>query len=153
MGPRSAVSVSSVLSKKGLLKFLFSAHLRGQGPHSRRARQPRIRVGQQEQIQHIFADSGIVTLDGDAHELYGIGFAGVKGFAGGFGQHACRPGGRTPSSVTSSAFRPVLSGDAIVSLAIPRGYPVRQYRDVRLRPTGTLTREQAYWTAAIADNG
>jgi Icc-related predicted phosphoesterase len=27
-------------------------------------------------------------LDGDSHELYGVGFAGVKGFAGGFGRRA-----------------------------------------------------------------
>jgi Icc-related predicted phosphoesterase len=29
-----------------------------------------------------------VAADGDAHEVHGIGFAGVKGFAGGFGKHA-----------------------------------------------------------------
>jgi Icc-related predicted phosphoesterase len=33
------------------------------------------------------------VLDGDAHEVLGIGFAGVKGFAGGFGRRALGPWG------------------------------------------------------------
>jgi Icc-related predicted phosphoesterase len=40
------------------------------------------------EVTRILADAGIVVLDGDAHEIHGIGFAGVKGFAGGFGKHA-----------------------------------------------------------------
>jgi Icc-related predicted phosphoesterase len=32
-------------------------------------------------------------LDGDAHEIDGVGFAGVKGFAGGFGERALGPWG------------------------------------------------------------
>ena len=31
-------------------------------------------------------DAGIVVLDGESHEVSGVGFAGVKGFAGGFGR-------------------------------------------------------------------
>jgi Icc-related predicted phosphoesterase len=34
-----------------------------------------------------------VTLDGDTTEIHGIGFAGVKGFAGGFGRRALGPWG------------------------------------------------------------
>jgi Icc-related predicted phosphoesterase len=34
-----------------------------------------------------------VTLDGDSTEVLGIGFAGVKGFAGGFGRRALGPWG------------------------------------------------------------
>lgn len=30
-------------------------------------------------------EAGVVVLDGDAYELHGVGFAGVKGFCGGFG--------------------------------------------------------------------
>ena len=32
-------------------------------------------------------------LDGEAVELHGVGFAGVKGFAGGFGRHTLGPWG------------------------------------------------------------
>jgi Icc-related predicted phosphoesterase len=33
------------------------------------------------------------VLDGDAREIAGVGFVGVKGFAGGFGSHALGPWG------------------------------------------------------------
>jgi hypothetical protein len=33
------------------------------------------------------------VLNGDAYEVEGIGFAGVKGFAGGFGSKALGPWG------------------------------------------------------------
>jgi Icc-related predicted phosphoesterase len=49
--------------------------------------------GQQEDIRSILKDAGIVTLDGDTTEIHGIGFAGVKGFAGGFGRRALGPWG------------------------------------------------------------
>jgi len=48
---------------------------------------------QQVEIVKILKDAGIVTLDGETTEIYGIGFAGVKGFAGGFGRRALGPWG------------------------------------------------------------
>jgi Icc-related predicted phosphoesterase len=41
--------------------------------------------GHSEELCRILADAGAQVLDGDAVEVHGIGFAGVKGFAGGFG--------------------------------------------------------------------
>lgn len=38
-------------------------------------------------------DAGVKVLDGEAHEIEGVGFAGVKGFAGGFGRRALAPWG------------------------------------------------------------
>jgi Icc-related predicted phosphoesterase len=49
--------------------------------------------GHQEEIRSILKDAGIVTLDGDTTEIHGVGFAGVKGFAGGFGRRALGPWG------------------------------------------------------------
>ncbi len=49
--------------------------------------------GQQEEIKTILNDAGIFVLDGDTTEIHGIGFAGVKGFAGGFGRRALGPWG------------------------------------------------------------
>ncbi len=49
--------------------------------------------GQHEEIRRILLDAGVVTLDGDTTEIHGIGFAGVKGFAGGFGRRALGPWG------------------------------------------------------------
>src|SRR5579871_1486162 len=42
--------------------------------------------GKQEEVRKILVDAGVRMLDGDACEIKGVGFAGVKGFAGGFGR-------------------------------------------------------------------
>lgn len=42
--------------------------------------------GRQEELRQILCAAGIHLLDGDTIELQGIGFAGTKGFAGGFGR-------------------------------------------------------------------
>jgi Icc-related predicted phosphoesterase len=44
--------------------------------------------GRSDELMTIFRDAGITMLDGDAVEVRGIGFAGTKGFCGGFGRHA-----------------------------------------------------------------
>ena len=49
--------------------------------------------GKQEEIAEIARAGGITVLDGDSHEVLGIGFAGVKGFGGGFGPRALGPWG------------------------------------------------------------
>jgi Icc-related predicted phosphoesterase len=48
---------------------------------------------QQTEIAHILKDAGVTTLDGETCEVHGIGFAGIKGFAGGFGRRALGPWG------------------------------------------------------------
>lgn len=49
--------------------------------------------GAQQEVQHILVDAGVHVLDGDSFEIDGVGFAGVKGFAGGFGRRALGPWG------------------------------------------------------------
>lgn len=44
--------------------------------------------GKQEEIREILATAGLTVLDGDTYEALGVGIAGVKGFAGGFGKYA-----------------------------------------------------------------
>lgn len=43
-------------------------------------------VGKQDEIRHILCEAGVTLLDGEIYEVHGIGFAGVKGFCGGFGR-------------------------------------------------------------------
>jgi len=50
-------------------------------------------AGQPEEVREILCDAGVIMLDGESCEVHGIGFAGVKGFAGGFGQWALQPWG------------------------------------------------------------
>jgi Icc-related predicted phosphoesterase len=49
--------------------------------------------GQQDAVKEILCAAGVQVLDGDACEINGIGFAGVKGFGGGFGARALGPWG------------------------------------------------------------
>ena len=46
-----------------------------------------------DELKQALHEGGIRILDGDADEILGIGFAGVKGFAGGFGRGALGPWG------------------------------------------------------------
>ena len=48
-----------------------------------------------DEVREIITGAGVHLLDGDAVEVLGIGFAGVKGFAGGFGRGALGPWGET----------------------------------------------------------
>jgi len=48
---------------------------------------------QADEITRILVDAGVHMLDGDAVEVHGVGFAGVKGFAGGFGRGTLGPWG------------------------------------------------------------
>lgn len=44
--------------------------------------------GKQEEVKNILNDSGVRLMDGEAFEMNGIAFSGVKGFIGGFGRWA-----------------------------------------------------------------
>jgi Icc-related predicted phosphoesterase len=49
--------------------------------------------GTQDDVRQILTEAGVNILDGDSYEVHGIGFAGVKGFAGGFGRGTLGPWG------------------------------------------------------------
>jgi Icc-related predicted phosphoesterase len=49
--------------------------------------------GTPEEVNRVLTSAGVRMLDGDAVEIEGIGIAGVKGFAGGYGRHALGPWG------------------------------------------------------------
>ncbi len=42
--------------------------------------------GREAEVRRMLVEAGVMMLDGDAVEVMGIGFAGAKGFAGGFGR-------------------------------------------------------------------
>jgi Icc-related predicted phosphoesterase len=49
--------------------------------------------GKAEEIKKVLHDVGVTVLDGETIEIHGVGFAGVKGFAGGFGRGTLGPWG------------------------------------------------------------
>lgn len=42
----------------------------------------------EDEIAAVLKEAGVTVLDGEAHEIAGVGFAGTKGFGGGFGRHS-----------------------------------------------------------------
>jgi Icc-related predicted phosphoesterase len=49
--------------------------------------------GDPDQVRRILTEAGVRVLDGEACELHGVGIAGGKGFAGGYGRGALGPWG------------------------------------------------------------
>jgi Icc-related predicted phosphoesterase len=49
--------------------------------------------GKQDEVKQILEGAGVKLLDGDACEVLGVGIAGGKGFAGGFGRGTLGPWG------------------------------------------------------------
>lgn len=45
-------------------------------------------AGQEKELARIFGEAGLRILDGDTAEILGVGFAGCRGFCGGFGRGA-----------------------------------------------------------------
>jgi len=45
-------------------------------------------MGKQVEMSKLLTDAGVTMLDGEATEIHGVGFAGVKGFGGGFGRRS-----------------------------------------------------------------
>jgi Icc-related predicted phosphoesterase len=43
-------------------------------------------AGREVELRDVLAQAGVLVLDGESCEIEGVGFAGVKGFAGGFGR-------------------------------------------------------------------
>lgn len=44
--------------------------------------------GQEDEIRAVMEEAGVKMLDGECAEHFGVGFAGVRGFAGGFDRYA-----------------------------------------------------------------
>lgn len=47
-----------------------------------------LEAGEDGEITAILGDAGVRMLDGDTYEFHGVGFAGTRGFCGGFGRGA-----------------------------------------------------------------
>jgi len=89
--------------------------------------------GEQEQIQRVLADAGIHVLDGDTAVVLGIGFAGVKGFASGFGQRLLEPWGEAivKEFVHEAVNEALKLESALARLATPQRVALLHYSPVR----------------------
>ena len=90
-------------------------------------------AGHPDRVAKILADAGVHMLDGEAVEVQGVGFAGVKGFGGGFGRGALGPWGEpTIKLFVQEAVDEALKLEtALARLRTPRKVAVLHYAPVR----------------------
>ena len=89
--------------------------------------------GHHHEIQHILSDAGVTVLDGEATEIEGVGFAGVKGFCGGFGRGALGPWGEhiIKQFVQEAVDETLKLEAALARLRTPQRIAVLHYAPVR----------------------
>lgn len=89
--------------------------------------------GQADDLKEIFTDAGMMLLDGDSREVLGVGFAGIKGFAGGFGRGALGPWGEPAiKAFVHEAIDEALKLEtALARLRVPQRIALLHYAPVR----------------------
>lgn len=94
--------------------------------------------GQVQEVQRILCDAGIRILDGDGCEIDGIGFAGAKGFAGGFGERALQAWGEesTKRFVHEAIDEALKLEKAISRLQTPQRIVLLHYSPIRATVEG-----------------
>jgi Icc-related predicted phosphoesterase len=88
---------------------------------------------QQGEITKILTAAGLIVLDGDSCEVEGIGFAGVKGFPGGFGRGTLGAWGEsTVKAFVQEAIDEALRLEtALARLRTPQKIAVMHYAPIR----------------------
>ncbi len=94
--------------------------------------------GHEAEIRDILADAGVAVLDGEATEVHGVGFAGIKGFCGGFGRGALGPWGEqaTKQFVQAAVDESLKLEAALARLRTAQRVAVLHYSPVRATVEG-----------------
>jgi len=94
--------------------------------------------GQQDEVCRILTDVGVKVLDGEATEIAGVGFAGVKGFPGGFGRGTLGGWGEAGvKAFVQEAMNEALKLEsALARLRTPRRVAVLHYAPIRATVEG-----------------
>ncbi len=89
--------------------------------------------GHAEDVANILKEAGVRVLEGDSVELDGLGYAGVKGFAGGFGRGTLGPWGESAiKSFVNEALDQALQLErALMRLRTSRRVALLHYAPVR----------------------
>lgn len=87
----------------------------------------------QDEVKEILARAGILLLDGSACEFFGVGFAGVKGFAGGYGRQSLEPWGEpsTKAFVKETVHESLKLTSALASLKTSKMIALLHYSPIR----------------------
>jgi Icc-related predicted phosphoesterase len=94
--------------------------------------------GAELEIAGILREAGVTLLDGDTTELHGVGFAGVKGFAGGFGRGALGPWGEpaTKAFVREAINEALKLESALARLRMPQRIALLHYSPIQATVEG-----------------
>jgi Icc-related predicted phosphoesterase len=95
-------------------------------------------AGKQEELEHLFTEAGVQVLDGESCEVMGIGFAGVKGFCGGFGRHTLEAWGEESVKrfVYESVEESLKLEKALARVATPQKIAVLHYAPIQTTVEG-----------------
>jgi Icc-related predicted phosphoesterase len=95
-------------------------------------------AGKEKEIEKVMMDAGVRMLDGEACEIRGVGFAGIKGFGGGFGRHTLEPWGEeTIKRFVFEAIDQALKLEtALARVHVPQRIAVLHYAPVRATVEG-----------------
>ena len=93
---------------------------------------------QQTEIGKILSDAGVRVLDGESCEIQGVGFAGAKGFGGGFGTRTLEPWGeRAVKAFVQEALDETLKLEsALARLRTPQRVVLLHYSPVQATVEG-----------------
>jgi Icc-related predicted phosphoesterase len=89
--------------------------------------------GQQRDVCRMLTDAGVRVLDGEAVEIDGVGFAGVKGFPGGFGRGTLGAWGEpgVKAFVKEAVDEAMKLESALARLRTPQRVAVLHYSPIR----------------------
>jgi Icc-related predicted phosphoesterase len=94
--------------------------------------------GNADEVKKILTDARVRVLDGDAVEVLGVGFAGVKGFGGGFGRRTLEPWGEdaTKAFVHEAVSEALKLESALARLSTPQRIAVLHYSPIEATVEG-----------------
>ncbi len=95
-------------------------------------------AGKAAAVKDVLAGGGIAILDGEATEIEGIGFAGVKGFCGGFDRRSHEPWGEDAIKlfVREAVEESLKLGSALARLRTPHRIALLHYAPIRATVEG-----------------
>jgi Icc-related predicted phosphoesterase len=93
---------------------------------------------QQAAVREILLKVGVKLLDGESTEVHGIGFAGAKGFAGGFGTRTLEPWGEQAIKrfVQEALDESLKLESALARLRVPQRVALLHYSPVQATVEG-----------------
>ena len=94
--------------------------------------------GKADEVTRILSEVGVQILDGESRILHGIGFVGVKGFAGGFGDRALQPWGEEALKlfVREAVDEAVKLESALAKLQVPQRIAFLHYSPIQATVEG-----------------